>query len=391
MQVQSHNWPVACPPALASGGGKPAAAEGGLFEAVLDAPDCEPPPPGTTPKEPATEPSSAAGNEEPAEDEPDVPAGSEACGMTLPPAVNEALPRGRAADAAQAALSEEGASPGSVSGLPAPGPVPQQDRAPPSQFDSDRQKQGAASFDEASRPQTVERLETQVQPGARRPRPADVGPRAVFSPAEGIGPDNAPEGTASPVPSASPRPPGAEAPPPAPSPDAITLPPETLQPSDTRLPEALVPPAEIREAPLRIAEAPALHRPPPAEPHRQIADAIVRTRDGQVELILNPVELGRVTVLLGTEGNPGHLAMFVERPETLDLIRRHGEQLLRELRDGGMSDPSLDILQQDSHDSPQDRNRRSGENRAAAGLRIPEGLQEAAPCAVPLSRLDIRL
>lgn len=387
MQVQPHSRAPAFSPALASGGGTPSATKGGLFAAVLDAPDGEPPPAGAGAKEPATEPSSAAGNGEPAEDKPDGPAGSEASGMMLPPAINEPLPRGCATDAAAAVLPKEGASPG---GLPAPGPARRQDRAAPSQFDSDGQTQGASGFDEVSQPQTVETSEAQAQPGARPPRPAEVGPRKPFSPAGDIGPDNAPEGTASPAPSASLRPPGAESPP-VPSPDAIALSPETLQPTDIWLPEALVPPAEMREAPLRITEVPALHRPPPAEPHRQIADAIVRTRDGQVELILNPVELGRVTILLGAEGNPGHLAMFVERPETLDLIRRHGEQLLRELREGGMSDPSLDILRQDSHDPPRDRNPRSGESGAAAALRIPEGLQEAAPCAVSLSRLDIRL
>lgn len=387
MQVQSHSWALAFSPAVASGGGTPSATEGGLFAAVLDAPDGDLPSTGAGAKEPVAEPSPAAGNGEPAEDKPDAPDGSEASGMILPSAVNESLPRGCAADAAAASLPEEGASPG---GLPAPGRSPQQDRAPLLHFASDRQAQGAASFETACQPQTLEALEAQAQPGARPPRPADAVPPAPLPLAGSIGLGNAPEGTASPGLSPSLRPPGAE-PSPVPCPDAITLPAETLQPTDTRLPEALVPPAEIREAPLRITEAPAMQRPPPAEPHRQVADAIVRSRDGQIELILNPVELGRVTVLLGAEGNPGHLAMFVERPETLDLIRRHGEQLLRELRDGGMSDPSFDVLQQDSHDPPRDRNPRRGESRTAAGLRIPEGMQEPAPCAVPFSRLDIRL
>ena len=40
---------------------------------------------------------------------------------------------------------------------------------------------------------------------------------------------------------------------------------------------------------------------PPAEPLRQIADAIVRTRDGVVEITLDPIELGRVTVTLAMD------------------------------------------------------------------------------------------
>lgn len=146
----------------------------------------------------------------------------------------------------------------------------------------------------------------------------------------------------------------------------------------------------LRDAPPAVPEAPTLHRPFVAEPHRQIADAIVRSRDGQVEVILNPVELGRVTVLLGAEGNPGHLALFVERPETLDLIRRHSDQLLRDLRDGGMPDPSLDLLQQDSQGHPRDRGQQL-EGWPATRDRAPDSLREPAPRVVSLSRLDIRL
>lgn len=151
------------------------------------------------------------------------------------------------------------------------------------------------------------------------------------------------------------------------------------------------PATEGASRPPARAEAAAPHLPHVPAPERPVADAIVRTRDGQVEVVLNPVELGRVTLLLGAEGDPGHLGLYVERPETADLIRRHSDQLLRELRENGMPEARLDLLRQDG----QGQNRRGGfQQPSPAGA--PEGAR-AGPADRPqrpapsLSRLDIRL
>lgn len=125
-------------------------------------------------------------------------------------------------------------------------------------------------------------------------------------------------------------------------------------------------------------------------PERPAPDAVVRTREGQVEVVLNPAELGRVTLLLGAEGDPGHLGLYVERPETADLFRRHRDQLLRELRENGMPEARLDLLQQDG----QGQNRGGGFRQPSAGA--PEGARAGpadrpAPHAPSISRLDIRL
>lgn len=82
---------------------------------------------------------------------------------------------------------------------------------------------------------------------------------------------------------------------------------------------------------------------PPAESLRQIADAIVRTRDGIVEITLDPIELGRVTVTLAMDRHAS-LGIVAERAATLELIRGHTDQLLRDLRDNGMPDARLDFL-----------------------------------------------
>ncbi len=56
---------------------------------------------------------------------------------------------------------------------------------------------------------------------------------------------------------------------------------------------------------------------------------------GQVDLTLNPAELGRVRLSMA----PGEAGLVVsihaDRPETLDLMRRHSEQLMQEFRQAG--------------------------------------------------------
>lgn len=160
-------------------------------------------------------------------------------------------------------------------------------------------------------------------------------------------------------------------------------------------PAAPVPLAEASSRPPSPAraEAAAAHHPPPAAPERPVADAIVRTREGQVEVVLNPVELGRVTLMLGAEGDPGHLGLYVERPETADLIRRHSDQLLRELRDNGMPEARLDLLRQDGQGQHRGGGFRRDPHAPAAapeGARAVSADRPASPAATP-SRLDIRL
>lgn len=60
-----------------------------------------------------------------------------------------------------------------------------------------------------------------------------------------------------------------------------------------------------------------------------------------VEVVLDPPELGRLRLRLGGAEQPQHVVLTVDRPETLDLMRRHGDQFLRDLRDAGWSGLSL--------------------------------------------------
>lgn len=162
-------------------------------------------------------------------------------------------------------------------------------------------------------------------------------------------------------------------------------------PADPDMPGASAAPLARDTAAASADQPSTLRLPPLAEPHRQIADAIVRTSSGQVEITLDPVELGRVTVLLGEDGNPGRLALLVERPETLELIRRHSDQLLRDLRENGMPDARLEDLRQDDSANRRDN---PPQTPGQPGGESPDRIQPlpAAETARPvaLGRLDIR-
>jgi len=73
-----------------------------------------------------------------------------------------------------------------------------------------------------------------------------------------------------------------------------------------------------------------------------IAKAAVRAgSEDRLELMLDPIELGRVRFALATGPDQLQVTLHVERPETLDLLRRHANELRQELRDAGFGGASL--------------------------------------------------
>ncbi|MEM9971551.1 MAG: flagellar hook-length control protein FliK [Pseudomonadota bacterium] len=67
----------------------------------------------------------------------------------------------------------------------------------------------------------------------------------------------------------------------------------------------------------------------------QMATAVSQSSDGSIDVRLMPEDLGRVRLAL----TPGDLGMTVnittERPETLDLVRRHIDMFAQDLRQNG--------------------------------------------------------
>ncbi len=95
-----------------------------------------------------------------------------------------------------------------------------------------------------------------------------------------------------------------------------------------------------------------------AEVTRAIAGqmaAVITAKPGSggVEIALNPEELGRVSITLNGREDGLILSIAVERPETLDLLRRHITTLTAEFQKAGYDDLTFDLGSSDGgwHDS----------------------------------------
>lgn len=70
----------------------------------------------------------------------------------------------------------------------------------------------------------------------------------------------------------------------------------------------------------------------------QIADAMIKAQNNKIEIALNPEELGRVRMVLTSTDTGVSVSIVAERPETLDMMRRHIDQLAEEFRKLGYED-----------------------------------------------------
>ncbi|MFN3613752.1 MAG: flagellar hook-length control protein FliK [Rubrimonas sp.] len=124
-----------------------------------------------------------------------------------------------------------------------------------------------------------------------------------------------------------------------------------------------------------------------------MVDAIIAARDGdRVELRLDPPELGRVSIGIQLEDGALRAVVAADRPETLDLLRRHADALQRELNASGFGRADLSFAD----------HRGGGRNGREAAGRIISESEEPVPAAAtgpstvvrpagPSDRLDIRL
>ncbi|MCK8463349.1 flagellar hook-length control protein FliK [Aliiroseovarius sp. S1339] len=78
----------------------------------------------------------------------------------------------------------------------------------------------------------------------------------------------------------------------------------------------------------------------------QLAEVARSNPDKPVELTLNPEELGRLRLTFRTDASSMNVILQVERPETLDLMRRHIEQLAQDMHELGYDDVSFTFHQQ---------------------------------------------
>ena len=90
----------------------------------------------------------------------------------------------------------------------------------------------------------------------------------------------------------------------------------------------------------------ALPPPLPAVP-AQLIRHLAAAQTGAVDVLLQPEELGHVKFQIQQQGDSVRILLSAERPETLDLLRRHSDQLLQEFRQSGFSQASLSFGQWD--------------------------------------------
>ncbi|WP_170413938.1 flagellar hook-length control protein FliK [Ruegeria arenilitoris] len=132
-----------------------------------------------------------------------------------------------------------------------------------------------------------------------------------------------------------------------------------------------------------------------AETARSVANqmaTVVSTRgqQGTIEVALNPEELGRVSIVLNGRDDGLHIIISAERPETLDMMRRHISVLEAEFQNFGLGDLALDLGT--SADAQQDRSD-SGDGTRLAETQ-DEPVTEAGPAIPKLGpdgRIDMRL
>ena len=130
----------------------------------------------------------------------------------------------------------------------------------------------------------------------------------------------------------------------------------------------------------------------------QILPALQRSTGGRVELTLSPAELGRVEITLQGRDGGMSVSLNAERPETLELLRRHIELLAADMRQLGMTDLSFSFGRESTGDSAPEEGEEvandGGEARARAGDR--PAAQVVGAAANPrqpseTARMDLRL
>jgi hypothetical protein len=79
----------------------------------------------------------------------------------------------------------------------------------------------------------------------------------------------------------------------------------------------------------------------PANVTAQIMPLVRAAQNGPVEVLLNPAELGHLRFEIVQKGDQVQVILTAERPETLEMLRRNGEQLVQEMRSAGFSGASI--------------------------------------------------
>ena len=125
----------------------------------------------------------------------------------------------------------------------------------------------------------------------------------------------------------------------------------------------------------------------------QVTAALSRGTEGETELALSPGELGHVRVKLKPDtANPDRLVVMItfERPETLDLFRRHAGELADAFRAAGYAGADLGFAQQGSGQSDR-RGQPAARGFDGTPPSEPAGDLQPSPRHSGAASLDLRL
>lgn len=158
-------------------------------------------------------------------------------------------------------------------------------------------------------------------------------------------------------------------------------------------------PVPVHEAFARHGHAQAAHPTgapidrPGSDPRlgQQLVANLPQAADRPVEITLAPEELGRVRLTLSlSEGGP-HLVVQADRPETLELMRRHVDQLAQDFRDMGFEGMGFAFSQHPAGSQGDAKADFDGQSAVSdAPLEIASPLT-SAPDPIPGRGLDLRL
>ena len=132
----------------------------------------------------------------------------------------------------------------------------------------------------------------------------------------------------------------------------------------------------------------------PRQVAQQLVAALRGTADMASELRLSPSELGRVRISLSSSDAGMVVSIVAERPETLDLMRRHVDQLAQEFHDIGYPSAEFSFGQ-----SASDQSRGDGRQEDRPDTGTPAALHEVTDTrqtphkasGIALDRVDVRV
>lgn len=148
-----------------------------------------------------------------------------------------------------------------------------------------------------------------------------------------------------------------------------------------------------RQAALPVAPAYLAGRDAAGALLRQVSEAVSAAADAQsdvIELKLKPEELGQLRFRFGHAEGGLVLNVVADRPETLDLLRRHVDQLARHLSDLGFGSASFSFSDGQSHSGTGDQTAHALPNIEGTPSESPAPPRETANASAT-DGLDLRM